>query len=100
MLVAHKAYPHTFYIPAAIVYAVLFIVPTGMAFFFSLTRWSLFDWEFIGLDNYLLFFKPTRPDHEHAQHAGLCGGDQRPEGRPRAIARRSLHFHDPLARPS
>jgi raffinose/stachyose/melibiose transport system permease protein len=58
-LLAHKAYPHSFYIPAAIVYAVLFIVPTGMAFFFSLTRWTLFDWEFIGLDNYQLFF--SRP---------------------------------------
>ena len=51
-----RAYPHSFYIPAAIVYAVLFIVPTGMAFFFSLTRWTLFDWEFIGLDNFVLFF--------------------------------------------
>ncbi len=51
-----KAYPHAFYIPAAIVYAVLFIVPTGMAFFFSLTRWSLFDWEFIGFENFVLFF--------------------------------------------
>lgn len=51
-----RAYPHAFYIPAAIVYAVLFIVPTGMAFFFSLTRWTLFDWEFIGLDNFVLFF--------------------------------------------
>jgi raffinose/stachyose/melibiose transport system permease protein len=53
---AHKTYPHSFYIPAAIVYAVLFLVPTGMAFFFSLTRWTLFDWEFIGLDNFVLFF--------------------------------------------
>jgi raffinose/stachyose/melibiose transport system permease protein len=51
-----RAYPHSFYIPAAIVYAVLFIVPTGMAFFFSLTRWSLFDWEFIGFENFVLFF--------------------------------------------
>ena len=51
-----RAYPHTFYIPAAIVYVVLFIVPTAMAFFFSLTRWTLFDWEFIGLDNFVLFF--------------------------------------------
>jgi raffinose/stachyose/melibiose transport system permease protein len=51
-----KAYPHSFYIPAAIVYTVLFLVPTAMAFFFSLTRWSLFDWEFIGLDNFVLFF--------------------------------------------
>ena len=51
-----RAYPHTFYIPAAVVYAVLFIVPTAMAFFFSFTRWTLFDWEFIGLDNFVLFF--------------------------------------------
>ncbi len=58
-LLAHKAYPHSFYIPAAIVYGVLFLVPTVMAFFFSLTRWTLFDWEFIGLDNYQLFF--SRP---------------------------------------
>jgi ABC-type sugar transport system permease subunit len=52
-----RAYPHSFYIPAAIVYAVLFVVPTGMAFFFSLTRWTLFDWEFIGLDNFAQFFR-------------------------------------------
>jgi raffinose/stachyose/melibiose transport system permease protein len=51
-----KAYPHSFYVPAAIVYTILFLVPTGMAFFFSLTRWTLFDWEFIGLDNFVLFF--------------------------------------------
>jgi raffinose/stachyose/melibiose transport system permease protein len=35
-----KAYPHSFYIPAAVVYTVLFLVPTAMAFFFSLTRWT------------------------------------------------------------
>jgi raffinose/stachyose/melibiose transport system permease protein len=51
-----KAYPHSFYLPAAVVYTVLFLVPTAMAFFFSLTRWTLFDWEFIGLDNFVLFF--------------------------------------------
>ena len=28
-----------------------------MAFYFSLTRWSLFDATFIGLDNYELFLK-------------------------------------------
>jgi raffinose/stachyose/melibiose transport system permease protein len=55
-LLTRKAYPHWFYAPAAFVYAVLFLVPTGMAFFFSLTRWTLFDWEFIGLDNFILFF--------------------------------------------
>ena len=28
-----------------------------MAFFYSLTRWTLFDWEFIGLDNFRQFFR-------------------------------------------
>ena len=34
----------------------LFLVPTVIAFYFSLTRWTLFDTEFIGLDNYVAFF--------------------------------------------
>ncbi|GAB4580165.1 MAG: sugar ABC transporter permease [Anaerolineales bacterium] len=48
-------YPNWFYLPAAIVFGVFFIVPTLMAFYFSLTRWSLFDAVFIGLDNYEAF---------------------------------------------
>jgi raffinose/stachyose/melibiose transport system permease protein len=32
-----------------------FLVPTILAFYFSLTRWSLFDATFIGLDNYATF---------------------------------------------
>jgi raffinose/stachyose/melibiose transport system permease protein len=48
-------YPLWFYIPAAIVFLALFVVPTGMSFFFALTRWTLFDWEFIGLDNFRSF---------------------------------------------
>ena len=51
------SYPYAFYLPAGIIYAVLFIVPTVMAFFFSLTRWTLFDWEFIGFDNFRQFFR-------------------------------------------
>lgn len=50
-------YPLWFYIPAAVIFLVLFIVPTAMSFFFSLTRWTLFDWEFIGLDNFKTFLK-------------------------------------------
>jgi raffinose/stachyose/melibiose transport system permease protein len=50
-------YPHWFYVPAAVVYVILFIVPTFMAFYFSLTRWTLFDSEFIGFDNYVTFFE-------------------------------------------
>jgi raffinose/stachyose/melibiose transport system permease protein len=50
-----RTYPHWFYLPAAIVFGVFFVVPTVMAFYFSLTRWSLFDATFIGLDNYATF---------------------------------------------
>jgi raffinose/stachyose/melibiose transport system permease protein len=51
------AYPYWFYLPAAIVFGVIFIAPTLLAFWYSLTRWTLFDAEFIGLDNFALFFR-------------------------------------------
>jgi len=50
-------YPLWFYLPAALFFIVLFVVPTGMSFYFSLTRWTLFDVEFIGFDNFVQFFK-------------------------------------------
>lgn len=50
-------YPDWFYLPAAIVFSVLFLLPTGASLFFSLTRWTLFDFEFIGLDNFVQFFR-------------------------------------------
>ena len=50
-------YPGWFYLPAAVVYAVLFLVPTFASFYFSLTRWTLFETEFIGLDNFVTFFQ-------------------------------------------
>jgi raffinose/stachyose/melibiose transport system permease protein len=53
--VIFKNYPHWFYLPGALVFAVFFIVPTALAFYFSLTRWSLFNATFIGLDNYRTF---------------------------------------------
>ncbi|MFI6712416.1 carbohydrate ABC transporter permease [Nonomuraea sp. NPDC050478] len=45
-------YPYALYLPAAVVYLVIFLVPTVMAFYFALTRWTLFDSEFVGLDNF------------------------------------------------
>ncbi|MDT0317729.1 carbohydrate ABC transporter permease [Streptomyces millisiae] len=54
---AKSSYPHWFYLPAAVVYTALFLLPTAAAFFFSLTRWTLFDYEFIGLDNFVQFFR-------------------------------------------
>lgn len=57
-------YPLWFLAPAAVIYAALFLVPTFASFYYSLTRWNLFDHQFIGLDNYLQFF----------QEPGLIGG--------------------------
>src|SRR5436305_13564355 len=48
-------YPYWFYLPAALVFGVFFLVPTVLAFYFSLTRWSLFTAEFIGFDNFVSF---------------------------------------------
>jgi ABC-type sugar transport systems, permease components len=52
-----KIYTYSFLAPAAIVYLVIFIVPTFLSFFFSLTRWTLSDWEFIGLQNFNTFLR-------------------------------------------
>ena len=52
-----STYPHWFYLPTAIVYGILFIVPTFASFYFSLTRWTLFETEFIGFDNFVTFFQ-------------------------------------------
>jgi raffinose/stachyose/melibiose transport system permease protein len=50
-------YPSWFYIPAAALYVVFFAVPTFASFYFALTRWSLFKVKFIGLDNFVQFFR-------------------------------------------
>ncbi len=50
-------YPYWFVLPAAVVFTVLFLVPTLASLWFSLTRWDLFTASFIGLDNYRQFFK-------------------------------------------
>ena len=57
--------PPWFYVPAGVVYAVIFLVPTVMSFYFALTRWTLFDATFIGLDNFRQFFS------EQALRSGL-----------------------------
>ncbi len=54
---ARSAYPNWFYLPAAVIYGVLFLLPTVASLFFSLTRWTLFEAQFIGLDNFVQFFK-------------------------------------------
>ena len=50
-------YPLWFYLPAALIYGVLFLAPTFASLYFSLTRWTLFDATFIGLDNFAQFLR-------------------------------------------
>jgi raffinose/stachyose/melibiose transport system permease protein len=50
-------YPIWFFIPAAVIYAGLFLFPTFSSAWFSLTRWNLFSSSFIGLDNFAQFFR-------------------------------------------
>ena len=50
-------YPGWFFLPAAIIYGVLFLVPTFASLYFSLTRWTLFNSTFIGLDNFAQFLR-------------------------------------------
>lgn len=50
-------YPGWFFLPAAIIYGVLFLLPTVASLYFSLTRWNLFSSTFIGLDNFAQFLR-------------------------------------------
>jgi raffinose/stachyose/melibiose transport system permease protein len=50
-------YPAWFFLPAALIYGLFFLWPTLTSFYYSLTRWSLFDATFIGFDNFIQFFR-------------------------------------------
>lgn len=50
-------YPASFFLPAAIIYGVLFLLPTFASLYFSLTRWTLFNSTFIGFDNFAQFLR-------------------------------------------
>lgn len=54
---AQRVYPLWFYVPAGVLFLIFFITPTIASFYFSFTRWTLFDSEFIGLENYIHFFE-------------------------------------------
>jgi raffinose/stachyose/melibiose transport system permease protein len=49
-------YPYWFYLPAFVIFFVFFLLPTGGSFYYSFTRWTLFDSEWIGLENFKQFF--------------------------------------------
>ena len=54
---AKSPYPYWFYLPAFAIFFVFFLLPTGSSFYYSFTRWSLFESEWIGLENFKQFFE-------------------------------------------
>jgi raffinose/stachyose/melibiose transport system permease protein len=60
-----RTYSPWFYVPGGVIYLVIFVVPTVMSFWFAMTRWTLFEATFIGLDNFRQFFS------EQALRSGL-----------------------------
>ena len=50
-------YPRSFFILPILLYSVFFLIPSVASFYFSLTRWSLFDSQFIGFGNFVEFFQ-------------------------------------------
>lgn len=53
---SRKTYTYWFLAPALLVYGGLFLLPTLISLFFSMTRWTLTDWNFVGFDNFMTFF--------------------------------------------
>ncbi|MBP1962905.1 carbohydrate ABC transporter permease [Paenibacillus aceris] len=54
-----KMYSMLFLLPAFIIYFVFYLLPTIMSLFFSMTRWTLTKWTYIGFENYQMFFEET-----------------------------------------
>lgn len=54
--ISKQMHPYAFLAPALLIYGVLFIIPTIVSFFFSMTVWTLTDYKFVGLDNFKMFF--------------------------------------------
>ena len=45
-----------FLVPAIVVFGALFILPTVISLFFSMTVWDLKTWRFVGMENFINFF--------------------------------------------
>ncbi|MBJ9987746.1 MULTISPECIES: carbohydrate ABC transporter permease [Paenibacillus] len=54
-----RTYSYFFLLPAGIIYFVFYLLPTILSFFFSMTRWTLTKWTYIGFENYATFFSET-----------------------------------------
>ena len=88
-------YPYWFYAPAGIVYGLIFLVPTVISFYFAFTRWTLFESEFIGLDNFRQFFSEQALRQRPQEHARLRRRHQRSQGGARHAPRGAAHRPDP-----
>ena len=86
--VRRRTVPLLFYVPAGVVYAVIFLVPTVMSFYFALTRWTLFEATFIGPGQLPPVLLRAGAAQRPVAHARLRGRHQRPEGRARACCSR------------
>ena len=64
-------YPRSFFIPAILLYFVFFLIPSVASFYFSLTRWSLFDSRFIGLRQLRGVLPESAALHELHPHLDL-----------------------------
>ncbi len=53
----NKTYSYFLLLPALLIYVLIFLYPTAVSFFFSFTRWTLTDWEWIGFENFKMFFE-------------------------------------------
>lgn len=51
-----RIYSYAFLLPGGIIFSLLFLLPTVISFFFSMTIWTLTDWRFVGFENYVTFF--------------------------------------------
>jgi raffinose/stachyose/melibiose transport system permease protein len=52
-----KQYPIWFTIPLALIFVTLYLIPTITSFYYSTQRWTLFDTQFVGFENFTLFFQ-------------------------------------------
>ena len=54
-----RTYSYLFLVPAFLIYFVFYLLQAVLSLFFSMTRWTLTDWDYIGFDNYVTFFSET-----------------------------------------
>ena len=87
-------YPTWFFIPALVLYVVFFALPTFSSFYFSLTRWSLFDSTFIGFDNYVQFFSDPQLYTSFIHTLIYARHHLGREGDPRVLPRAAAHGSD------